>query len=370
MIRGSMVGALLIGWLAITAAAVKPADTKKLIEMGWDEPDTKFLRENVARMEKTPFDGCVFHVMYRGTDGRDSNFTWQVWGRRAFTAAQLQSAFDDLRATRVRTFTNNFLRVNTTPVDLDWFDDYSSVLGNVQLAASLARTGPCRGVMLDLEQYKAKQWTYTKQKDAGKRSYEEYAAQVRLRGGQAMAALQRGYPDLTVFLTFGYSLAYHERPQGPLSQRANGMVAPFVDGLFDSARGGTRIVDGHEISYAYRRPAQFQAARQRMRVDMLPMIANPGAWRTRGSVGFGIWIDNDWPANGWNDSLPQRNYFPPDTFATALKAAVDATDEYVWVYAEKPRWWDADTLYRRLPQSYVEAVRRAQMQAHSLKRRG
>src|SRR3954451_1301335 len=29
---------------------------KKVIEFGWDEPDTAFLRKHIARMERTPFD--------------------------------------------------------------------------------------------------------------------------------------------------------------------------------------------------------------------------------------------------------------------------------------------------------------------------
>lgn len=364
---------LLAGGLVLTAAGARPKDaagSKKLIEMGWDEPDTRFLRDHIARMERTPFDGCVFHVMYRGADGRDSNFTWQVWGRRAFTRGQLQSAFDDLRATRFRTMRHNFLRVNATPADLDWFDDHSAVMANMRLAAQLARAGGCDGVMLDLEQYQAKLWWYTKQRDAGTRSWDEYAAQVRRRGAQVMDALQDGFPDLTVFLTFGYSLAWQERPQGALSQRSTGLVAPFTDGLFDAARGRTRIVDGHEMSYAYRSPAQFKAARQRVRSDLLPIVANPDAYRARGSVGFGIWMDNDWRAHGWDTAKPGRNYFPPDTFATALLGAVEATDEYVWIYSEKPRWWDTDTLYRGIPRSYLNAVKRAQKKAHGQRRRG
>ena len=42
---------------------------KRLIEFGWDEPDTAFLRGHLAELERTPFDGCVFHVMARGRRG-------------------------------------------------------------------------------------------------------------------------------------------------------------------------------------------------------------------------------------------------------------------------------------------------------------
>ncbi len=63
---------------------------KKLIEFGWDEPDTSFLRTHIAAMEQTPFDGCVFHVMATTAPGTRTNFTWQCWGKRAFSEAELR----------------------------------------------------------------------------------------------------------------------------------------------------------------------------------------------------------------------------------------------------------------------------------------
>ena len=65
------------------------AAKKKLIEFGWDEPDTAFMREHVAEMERTPFDGCVFHVDYPKPSGGKGSFIWEGWGTRAFTAPEL-----------------------------------------------------------------------------------------------------------------------------------------------------------------------------------------------------------------------------------------------------------------------------------------
>src|SRR4051794_22258594 len=60
----------LAGVVLLFLAAHAPAQTpKKLIEFGWDEPDTAFLREHIATMEQTPFDGTVFHVLYTNKDG-------------------------------------------------------------------------------------------------------------------------------------------------------------------------------------------------------------------------------------------------------------------------------------------------------------
>src|SRR5262245_23297767 len=70
---------------------------KKLIEFGWDEPDPAFMREHIAEMEKTPLDGCVFHANFTEANGGTGNFTWQSWGERAFSEAQLKAAIDDLK---------------------------------------------------------------------------------------------------------------------------------------------------------------------------------------------------------------------------------------------------------------------------------
>jgi hypothetical protein len=51
-------------------------DGKKLIEFGWDEPDPAFMRAHAEQMEKSPFDGCVFHL---------NGFTWEVWGAKKFS---------------------------------------------------------------------------------------------------------------------------------------------------------------------------------------------------------------------------------------------------------------------------------------------
>src|SRR5690242_5884344 len=75
------------------ATAVTP---KKIIEMGWDEPDPAFLRAHAAEMDTMPFDGCAFHVPFRTAEGRTGNFTWEAWGPTAFRSADLDSARRDL----------------------------------------------------------------------------------------------------------------------------------------------------------------------------------------------------------------------------------------------------------------------------------
>ena len=156
--------------------------SKRLIEFGWDEPDTAFLRRHVAEMEKTPFDGCVFHVLSADPQGKRENFTWLCWGRRAFTEAELKPALDDLKATTARRFTHNFLRFNTAPGDLDWFDDHAAVLGNARLAASSPARAGARASSSTWRNTTGGLFTYPKQRDAKTKSWDEYAAQAQAAG--------------------------------------------------------------------------------------------------------------------------------------------------------------------------------------------
>jgi len=206
----------LLAFLAVFALAT-PAGAKALIEMGWDEPDPAFLARHLAQVEAQPFDGLVYHVGGdRGGDARGLTgaFTWQAWGNRRWTEAELASDLRTLESLHWTKFRHNFLRVNSTPGNVDWFDDYSTILSNLTLAASIARRAGSRGILIDTETYGASIYAYPKQKGHAKKKYDEYAAQVRRRGAEVMRALEKGYPGLTVFLTLGGSFADVQRRGG------------------------------------------------------------------------------------------------------------------------------------------------------------
>ena len=335
--------------------------TKRLIEFGWDEPGTAFLRRHIGEMQRTPFDGCVFHADYRKPDGAKGSFTWESWGQKAFMEADLKDAFADLRAVPLGRFKYNFLRFNTTPAKIDWFDDYSAITGNARLAAELARAGHCPGILFDIEQYEGQLFNYRKQRDAATKSWELYAAQARRRGREVMEGFQKGYPGLTVFLTFGYSLPWTESHagKGPLSACNYGLLAPFLDGMVEAAEGRTRIVDGYELSYGYKTAEQFAAARKAMKEDLLPIVRDPNKYDRMFSLGFGVWIDRDWRKHGWDVEDFSKNYFTPRAFETSVGAALRTADEYVWIYSETPRWWSDEGKPVKLPGEYETALRNA-----------
>ncbi len=336
------------------------ASSKKLIEFGWDEPGTGFLRSHRAELEASPFDGCVFHAEARPTQGAPVSFTWHCWGKRRFSADELKSAREDLESIDETRFHHNFLRFNTTPADLDWFDDHSSVMNNARLAAQLARTGHCRGILLDTEQYEGKLFDYSKQRDAKRRSWVAYADEARRRGRELMTAFQKEFPDLIVFVTFGHSLLWEQSEHGKktLAECRYGLLVPFLDGMIGAAGGRTRIVDGHEMSYGYRDADAFTRAHRTIKEDSATLAEDRAAYRRTVSVGFGLWLDYDWREKGWDIKDPEKNYFSPARFETSLHAAIEQADEFVWIYTEKPRWWSPSGKSVDLPPAYVEVVRR------------
>jgi hypothetical protein len=340
--------------VVFSSPATAQTTSKKLIEFGWDEPDPALMRKHIAAMEKTPFDGTVFHVT--------SDFLWQSWSKRTFTESEFAPAIENLKATPFKKFTHNFLRFNVAPGDVDWFDDFSPVLNNARLAARIAKAGKAAGILFDIEQYNAQPFDFSKQRDAKTKSWDEYAAKARERGREVMNAFQQEFPDLVVFLTWSYSLPFRQAggDQKRLAKVEYGLLKPFLDGMFEAARGRTKIVDGFESSYGYKDLKQFDDVQTTMKQTVLPWMPDRERYLKHMSLGFGLWMDNDWRKKGWHEKDYAKNHFTPSQFEASLKKALATSDEYVWIYTETPRWWsDPDGKAVKLPVEYDSAVRRA-----------
>ena len=297
---------------------------KKLIEFGWDEPDTAFMRAHAAEMDQTPFDGCVYTLKCLQPDGKEAGFIWSCWGKQAFTSEQVQHAIDDLKATHLKRLRHNFLRFNVVPGELDWFDDYSAVINNARLAARVAREGGV-GILFDTEQYKGQLFNYRKQPGASTNTWEQYAAQARKRGREVMQAFQKGFPGLKVLMTFGYAGRPWQETKGgkkPLSACSYGLLAPFLDGMIEAAQGGSQIIDGWESAYSYFEEQKFQAARKMIHRDVLAMVADREKYRKVVSASFGLWMDYRSNKEGWNVEHPERNPTPPEKFEEVVRTAL------------------------------------------------
>ena len=338
--------------LFFSTTALAQAPTKKLIEWGWDEPDTRFLRTHIEEMERYPFDGVVFHVH----SNKGGNYLWEMWGQRRFQADEFQHAIADLKATKFKRFTDCFLRVNVTPGNVDWFDDqaWSVVRNNFAVAAQVAKQGGCKGLMFDVEQYEGDPFNFSKQPHAKTKTFAEYRKQVRQRGRDWIQAVNGQFPDVTILLSFGYRIA-QPREGNDRSTADYGLLADFLDGLLDGCTAATRIVDAWEFSYSYKTRERFVKAYKTITEESPGWSAVPAKYRRHVQAGFGVWMDYDWNKFGWSVDDVSQNYFTPDAFADSVRNALDISDEYVWIYTEQPRWWTAE----KLPAEYVQALRAA-----------
>lgn len=347
--------------LALICQTTAHAGEKKLIEFGWDEPDTAFMRKHVAEMEALPFDGCVFHLNYLKDGAAKGPFSSENWGRRAFSEADLQPALDDLQATSFHRFTENLLRLNVLPGDVDWFDDFGPVLQNATLAAKIARRGHCRGILFDVEQYGSPLFNYPKQRDAKTKSFQEYSQQARRRGREVMQAFQSGYPGLTIVFTWGLSLAYIETggKVSKLPETDYGLLPAFLNGMVDAASPDISLVDGYEGAYGSRDLKRFEAARKIFSTLALPFVDHPDTYKQRFTLGYGIWLDDSWRKYGWNPTEPAKNYFTPEQFRRSVQLALQQSDRYVWIYTEQPKWWSEQGKPLNLSPAYIQALRDA-----------
>ena len=337
--------------LGLGLGDVRAENGKKLIEWGWDEPNPKFMRENAAKMETLPFDGFVFYV--QTDDGFDASL--KFWGAPALDYAQFSAARSDLKAAQFTKLTDRFLRINVSPGPVDWFNDdqWTILLANTRLMARLARESGAKGVLLDLETYGDPVFDYRKSKYVSSKTFDDHAQTVRQRAQDFMTALNAEYPDITVFLSFGY---YSFGPAGV--QRATtqyGLAANFVDGLLDAATDTTKIIDGWEISYYFTRREQFSVVKAMMSKELVAFSGNAAQYQKLVRPAFAVYMDRGYAVHGWNAELWWLNAFSPVQLQTQLEYAFEATDQYVWLYSEHPKWWTNENL----SPDYIEAVRAA-----------
>lgn len=280
-----------------------------------------------------------------------------MWGERQFALTEFQPAMDDLKATHFKKFTERFLRVNVTPGKVDWFDDqaWQVVVNNIGIAAQIAKQGSCTGFMFDVEQYEGQLFDYKQQKSRDQKSFADYQQQVRRRGSELIREINQHFPDITILLTFGYSITRPPAGADGRSESPNGLLADFLDGVLEACSKQTKIIDAWESSYPYKQRTQFAEARDTIKNKGLKWTAVPDKYRNHVAAGFGIWMDCNWPENGWDVTNFAKNHFSPEELEAAVRAALQVSDRYVWIYSEQPRWWTKE----KLPPAYVEAVRKS-----------
>ena len=320
---------------------------KKLIECGWDTPDTAMLRKHLAEVEQAPYDGIRIKATGTDVEGNPVRLTFafgpEEWDRESF-----QHAVDDLKACDWQRMTDNFLATGANPGSVDWFDDagWARIADHMTIAAWIAREGGLRGIIFDPESYsKYHQWLYAEQPGRDEHSFDEYYAKARERGRQVMGAICAEFPDIVIHTFFANvqnsPAAGLADPRPVLAGLAYGLYTPFLDGWLDALPPTATIVDGCERAYHFTSAADFLNAAQFIRNDAQTLVSpeNRAKYRTQVQVGFGIYLDA-------HANPPDSKYYldpgegtPTELLERNVGNALRVCDGYVWTWGEKWHWW-------------------------------
>ncbi|MFH1616140.1 MAG: hypothetical protein ABIG61_13770 [Planctomycetota bacterium] len=316
---------------------------KKIIAFGGGGPggipDIAFLHDNITKMETAlPVDGILISANPT-IDGTYIYWADAWFGSRKFSLTDFEPLIKLLQDTKPQKFTANYLRLNTLPADVDWFDDdsWAAILNNAQIAATIVHQGRLAGIFLDTEQYLSASgiapFSYNAQKQQNQHTFEQYQQKVKERAAQLINTFAAACPGINIVLTFATSAVSHEighKGQLPLTASSMPFMPAFVDGLL-APNINANIYDGYERSYTYMTHKQFAEARQ--------IIKNTGARLSNDTknyeklkTAFGIWPAASEDQAKFNQQNVLKNTFTPKDIEHAVSFALEESDGLVWIY--------------------------------------
>ncbi|HOK78642.1 MAG TPA: hypothetical protein PLW35_13095 [Verrucomicrobiota bacterium] len=354
LLSAAATAAALLPTLLIPLACASPQNI--LIEYGWDVPTPAQMQQELATMEKRPFDGLIFRLA-----GGHNAFALQPLEQSKF--AEDERALPELKFTR---FTNNFVLVwGSPPAGFDWFDDaqWRTIENNAKLLLAVAKAGRPRGICFDPEPYDFSLWHYAKQPRTNQHSFAEYRAMVRQRGAQLIRAFESQMPQTTILTFFHVSMfdRYAHLTDTALAERLQkeswGLMLDFFVGMLEAADDRTRFIDGNENAYYYTSREQYFRAYHAIRRRALAFIpANlKDKYERQVRAGMALYVDHNFALRQPNPEKYLSYKMTPEERAKWFEHntywALYTTDELVWCYSERMNWWK-----NQVPPGLEEAI--------------
>lgn len=353
-----LINAVVAALCLFSTSALGQARPKKIIVTGWDSPTTAQFRRDIGAMQNAPFDGTALWVKAKGDlpQGLNSTPFRTAFSRISWKRKWFQHAVADLKAVEGKTgnLTDNFLRLDANPGDVDWFDDagWQAIVEHFRLAAWIAKEGGIKGLVFDAEPYTKPFVPFDPktQPEAAKHTFAQYRAKARQRGREVMRAIAKEFPDAVLLTFFMQSyLIESNRYHGPtitdsadfdraLYLHSYGLYPAFIDGWLDALPPAMTLVDGNEHGYGYTTQTQFHAAAAKIKGAGQELIApeNRAKYRNQVQAGVGIYVDAHYPPFKNPDELPGASL---KLFGQNVASALKSVDEYVWFWGESGRWW-------------------------------
>jgi hypothetical protein len=328
-----------------------PHSEKRVLEWGWHTPDLQDIPQYLETAQNLPFDGLIFDI---ATPEDTRGLAWTLYGNNPVDRLMLDTLATQFADFKWGRLTDNFLRVNFSPANVDWFDDYSVILNNLTAVAGFAKEIGFRGIMLDTEQYGDMQpFNYEKQLYREEYSYGQYDAQAYLRGQEVIQAFNASYPGLTILYTFALSLGPITDSSMMIGDKRYDLLIPFLNGMIAAADGDTQLVDAFEASYTYREAEQFKTVYSTIHEAAPDHFAvDKDRYRQYVQAGFGLWLDHNYCNEPGLKPVNCPSGFTPELFEQAMKYALQYSDRYVWIYSQGVNWYTGEGI----PSDWNEAL--------------
>lgn len=310
------------------------AQSKKLLEFGWDYPDVDFLYENLDKVQNRPFEGIIFSF---------NRNIYEIFDTADYSAKTFnQSRLDQLKWGR---FTDNFIFTRGyTKTGAQWFNDkaWDKILKNTEALSKAINQKNIKGIIFDAEYYledpALDPFKYKPEYYKGK-SFTEVYNMVQKRGAQFIQALEKHKPDVKVLSLWMYTLYFDNLNKSIInkSEFRWPLMLPFIEGMMNGKGKGSTIIDGNENAYTYLLNHQYYEVGDGIR-DAALRLSGISKRSNKYTVASSIFYDynfglNNYPTKDWTKE-EQIN-----RFKMTLKESLSGTDEYVWLYSERIDWW-------------------------------
>jgi hypothetical protein len=341
--------------LAGVCAVVLQADgrEKRLIAHSWDLLAMRpaDVARNVKALEKLPLDGVSLAIVIEPEKGRRVGYG-TIMGDARWERAWFEQEKEVVKQCASRALSHNFLTSFWAPRKrLAWDDDnaWATFAHNLGVLAWLAKEGGAKGILADPEDYPETR-QYRRLEDDP--PFDAVSLLARKRGAQVMQAMTEHYPDIVVLSFWLLSLhpSYYIGCDSPvvMAAEAGDLWPSFVNGLLDALPPTARLVDGNEHGYRYEaanKDFYFSAWSMQNRALALVAPENHFKYRTQALAGFGLYLDmyTNPPGSPWYFGEVAGSRL--NHLALNVAQALDAADEYVWIYGEKHDWirWSGTT---------------------------
>ena len=304
--------------------------------------------EIVRQLADGPYDGVS--LGFEADKSADPNAIGSIgnaWVNVKWKKEWFKKDAELLKNTPKGKLTDNFIRVyistaygskNSAEDRLEWDNDeqWASFANNLGVLAWYVKEAGFKGMMLDPEDYanpKVDQYTW-------KPADGDYIATCKLarkRGGELMSAMVKEYPDITLFFYWFMSLRMgqlqSENTDISVAQD-NDLWIPFLNGMLDTVTPQAKIIDGYENYHLT--GIEFNENYKLIKNRALNLVVPENQAKYRSQVLYcpPLYMSSFTSREGSSYYLPPINGSRTLGFLNVMTDALDASDEYVWIWSE------------------------------------